>query len=636
MDYNYKRRLELNEWVITTRWFYMVAVFLIGLLGNSLISLITIKSTFFAIGWVLLIFLVANSYLYRLFKQIKSDQSESRLKIFSVVQILLELLIFFSLFQLLGDQSLASVFFFLPIITSSLIFGIRGAVLTAVGAGLLVNSVTFFEYLDFFKAVFNGQIFSKEIFQSFQYATLNLIKVLVTTNFYFVIAIVSGYSSKILFLREKKLMDEAEKLNKERNDRLEETNMMFKQSKKIAKHDTLITKVNEQLSQKIKELETSEKSLFRTFADLQESRKSTEHEKEKTEAIVSNFIDPIIVIDKDNKLDLINPAARSLFGFLDDDLGKKILPDQNYSMNNFKTIVNADYTVKGPDKDKKIGPNEEELYINYANQALTYKVITAQVLDDHNNYLGVMKIFYNLTREKMIDKLKSEFISIAAHQLRTPLSAIKWVIKMVLDGDVGKLTEEQKKFLFKGYQSNERIIQLVNDMLNVSRIEEGRFGYSFSKDNIGEALDIVVDSLEGKIKERDINLEVTKPKKVPDVYMDRQKMTLVLQNLTENAVKYTPEHGKIQIKLEVGKEFLTVKVKDNGVGIPDKDQEKLFSKFFRADNVMRMQTEGSGLGLFIVKNIVKKHGGEISCESEEGIGTEFTVTLPLNKTEISS
>ena len=240
-----------------------------------------------------------------------------------------------------------------------------------------------------------------------------------------------------------------------------------------------------------------------------------------------------------------------------------------------------------------------------------------------------MKIFYNLTREKMLDKLKSEFISIAAHQLRTPLSAIKWVIKMVLDGDVGKITEEQKKLLFKGYQSNERIIELVNDMLNVSRIEDGRFGYSYQKENFEEALQIVMDSLENRIKEKSIKFEVKKNAKVPEIFMDKTKMVLVLQNLIENAVKYTPEFGKILVNLEVGKNFLKVRIKDNGVGIPKKDQEKMFSKFFRAENVMRMQTEGSGLGLFIVKNVIQKHGGEINFTSEEGMGTEFVFTLPL-------
>jgi signal transduction histidine kinase len=187
--------------------------------------------------------------------------------------------------------------------------------------------------------------------------------------------------------------------------------------------------------------------------------------------------------------------------------------------------------------------------------------------------------------------------------------------------------------LFKGYRSNERIIELVNDMLNVSRIEEGRFGYSFDEGDLSKELDIVIDSLRPQIKNKWINLVLNKPKKMPLLFMDSQKMTLVLQNLIENAVKYAPDRGKIEITLDVQGAFLQIKIKDNGVGIPEEDKKKMFTKFFRASNVMRMQTEGSGLGLFMVKNIVNKHGGEITFSSEEGVGTEFVLTLPLKKEE---
>ena len=122
---------------------------------------------------------------------------------------------------------------------------------------------------------------------------------------------------------------------------------------------------------------------------------------------------------------------------------------------------------------------------------------------------------------------------------------------------------------------------------------------------------------------------INKPKKLDSIYIDKQKLGLVMQNLLENAVKYTPEFGKIEIDIESGDNLIKVRVKDNGVGIPEKDKAKLFSKFFRAENVVRMQTEGSGLGLFIVKNIIKRHGGEIMVESEEGKGTEFVLTLPI-------
>jgi len=632
MDYNYERKLEINEWIITTRWFYMVAVLLIGILGNSLFSLFTDKSSFFSISLLLIIFLAVNSYLHYYLTKIKKSESKIKLKYLGIWQIAIELIIFTVVLHLLGDKPTASLFFFLPIISASIIFGVRGAVITALLASVLVNASMVIEYLNLLISYF----LSKNIINAFQLieikdSTLSLIKIVTTSNFYLVIAVVSGYTSKLLFNREQRLIKNAEKLSQEKERWAEEMEKLDNNAHLLAKRDMLITKVNEQLNAKIKELEKSEKSLMRAFSDLKNARKSTEEERNKTAAIVSNFIDPIIVIDKFNKINLINPVAKDIFGFIDKDLGKKVSSEDNYSMNNIKKIIKRDFQVKSSRELKSHNPNEEEIIIEYSGQELTYKVITAKVVDHAGIDLGVMKIFYNLTREKMIDKLKSEFISIAAHQLRTPLSAIKWVIKMVLDGDVGKLNKEQQLLLFKGYQSNERIINLINDMLNVSRIEEGRFGYSFKKENFIKTLQFHIDNFENLIKQKSIKLTVEKPSKLPSVYMDKQKMGLVLQNILENAVKYTPEFGKINIVLEAGKQFLKVKIKDNGVGIPEKDQVKLFTKFFRAENVVRMQTEGSGLGLFIVKNVLKKHGGEISFESQEGKGTEFIFTLPLQR-----
>jgi len=384
------------------------------------------------------------------------------------------------------------------------------------------------------------------------------------------------------------------------------------------------------LDQKVNDLQRSEKATLQAFADLTKVEKNLEAEHHKTAAIISNFIDPIIVIDKENKLSFLNPAAKEIFGFIDSDLGKILDSANNYSMDNFRKFIATKYLTKSGATIKSNNPDEEEVIINYQGQELTYKVITAKVMAEKDEYLGIMKIFYNLTREKTIDRMKSEFISIAAHQLRTPLSAIKWVIKMILDGDAGELNKEQQGLLTQGYASNERIIALVNDMLNVSRIEEGRFGYSFTKDKLDEALTIVVKSLENQINNKKIKLVLTIPKKLPLLFMDRQKMTLVLQNLLENAVKYTPEYGKIEVKVKDKKKELEISVKDNGIGIPKNDQEKLFSKFFRAENVIRMQTEGSGLGLFIVKNIIEKHGGNIICKSEEGKGTEFIFNIPID------
>lgn len=241
-----------------------------------------------------------------------------------------------------------------------------------------------------------------------------------------------------------------------------------------------------------------------------------------------------------------------------------------------------------------------------------------------------VKIKETRERDKLINKIKTEFITIAAHQLRTPLTAIKWTIKMILDGDAGKLNEGQKDILLKGYKSNERIIRLINDLLNVSRIEEGRFGLVFKKNSFEDLLDEALKTEENLILTRNISLIVNKPKKIPEVYMDIEKMGIALATILDNAVKYTPEFGKIEVKVSVLEDKINLFIKDNGVGIPKEEQDRLFSKFFRGSNVMRMQTEGTGLGLFIMKNIIEKHNGEIKIKSEEGKGTEVKIILPIN------
>jgi len=244
-------------------------------------------------------------------------------------------------------------------------------------------------------------------------------------------------------------------------------------------------------------LKDSEKEIKKAYNDLSRLEKEIEKEHDLVFAIISNFGDPIIFVDKEGKVNLLNPAALKILKIKKDMVGRKIAKKNNYSMDNFRKIVSRSFKIKLHKSSEVKNNDEEELSLKYNSQDLIYKVITSKVVDGRK-YLGTMKIFYNLTREKEIDKLKSEFISIAAHQLRTPLSAIKWSIKIVLDGDAGKISEEQKEFLFKGYKSNERIISLVDDMLNVSRIEEGRVGYTFKKDSLEEPLNIVIESLKNQ------------------------------------------------------------------------------------------------------------------------------------------
>jgi len=264
-------------------------------------------------------------------------------------------------------------------------------------------------------------------------------------------------------------------------------------------------------------------------------------------------------------------------------------------------------------------------------ESLIYQLTVIPLIREKKE-LGRIVVLHDISREKLVERMKSEFVSLAAHQLRTPLSAIKWITRMFLDGDLGELKREQKEFLEKTYLINERMISLINDLLNVARIEEGRYIYKLVLTDLVELIKKVVESRQRLIQEKKIKFEFKEgSEKLPLVLIDSAKMELAIENLLDNAIKYTKPGGKVTISLEKNPKEIEFKIEDTGVGIPQDQQERVFSKFFRGANVMKLETGGTGLGLFISKNIIEAHGGKIWFYSKENEGTTFYFTLPLKR-----
>jgi signal transduction histidine kinase len=366
---------------------------------------------------------------------------------------------------------------------------------------------------------------------------------------------------------------------------------------------------------------------------LKEADQAIKEEKNKIRTIINNFSYPIIFVGKDRRLDMFNAVSRDVLGFQENDIGTKISSKNEYDIENFKKIIRIeDYQIKDPEESEGYVKAWQELEIKQGGQEKIYKVDTKKVYGENGRFLGVLKIFNDLTREETINRLKSEFISVVAHQLRTPLSAIKWVLRMILDGDAGKLNLSQEEYMEKGYKSTARVIELVDNLLYVSRIEDGRFGYNFRTFNSEKVVDEAIEEIRERAKAKEIKLTVKKIKNMPNMFGDPEKLKMALGYILDNAVKYTRKGGRIrlQVKNINNKSDLVFRIKDNGVGIPAEGQDELFSKFYRASNVLRMQTDGNGLGLFIVKSIVKKHKGEINIDSKEGKGTEVELVIPIN------
>ncbi len=231
-------------------------------------------------------------------------------------------------------------------------------------------------------------------------------------------------------------------------------------------------------------------------------------------------------------------------------------------------------------------------------------------------------------RLEELDSVKSEFISVAAHQLRTPLSAIKWTLSLLLDGDAGAITPEQKELFEKAAQSNERMIRLIEDMLTVTRIESGKATFVSVPVSVGEILTGLVTEVRATAVDKGLLLTLTPLPEHRTILGDGEKLRSVFQNLLENAIRYTPKGGSITLSLLQREHMVEVHIADTGIGIPEKQRMNIFSKFFRADNAVKTVTDGTGLGLYVAKTIVERHHGTLRFERTEGKGTTFIITLP--------
>jgi len=231
----------------------------------------------------------------------------------------------------------------------------------------------------------------------------------------------------------------------------------------------------------------------------------------------------------------------------------------------------------------------------------------------------------------LTSKMKSEFVSIVSHQLKTPLSSVKWSLNLLLNGRLGVLSRKQIEYLEGVKQSTDKTIELVSDLLSVSRIEEGKIKIKQQPLRLEELVAKEIKEMRTFIKAQNVQIDFKSIEKLPQVQTDHQLIRTVIQNLLNNAVQYIG-NKKGLIKIELRKKnnaFLLFSVQDNGVGIPKHQQNRVFQKFFRADNVLRYKTVGTGLGLFISKAIIESCGGKIWFKSKEDVGTTFYFTLPI-------
>lgn len=413
-------------------------------------------------------------------------------------------------------------------------------------------------------------------------------------------------------------------------------------------NQAVVTLENAQLYNKLEDM------VVERTVELIDSNKALQVQKDKLEiytkrlqSIISSIPDGILVINKEDKIIAINPAFKDIIHFINPyvnfdtiiDLSlEKIISLVDYDEKNKKSLTDLVTNILNPIIDENT-PKDSYNYdfILEKEQTNYYKVIVAPFVSEKsqdNNYVkkNQVIVFHNITKEKEIDKLKSDFIAVVSHELKTPVSAMMGFSTLIEDGLAGETTPQQQEYLYKIQLQGERLIRLINDLLDFSKLEAGQMPLYLQLLDSEEVVNEIVETLRPLADEKNMGLISNVQQELPPIYVDPDKLKQILINLISNAIKFTPETtGLIEVKViyNEDKKELLFSVKDNGIGIPDKDKPRLFDRFYQVDNTSTRKYGGTGLGLAIVKKLVELNNGQLWVESKTGLGSTFYFTVPI-------
>jgi PAS domain S-box-containing protein len=359
------------------------------------------------------------------------------------------------------------------------------------------------------------------------------------------------------------------------------------------------------------------------FRDITERKRMEEELKaseERYRDLFENANDGIYILDRAGRIVSFNRKAEEITGYTVEEVR-----GQSYTL----------FLPPGPERKKarraflknmRGQPDKTELTIIRKDGREVILELSTRPIWQGGQIVGIQGIGRDITERKELERLKSDFISTVSHELRTPLTSIKGYVDLVLAGDVGPLTPEQKEFLTIVSQNTTRLTELINDLLEIERLESGKIEFEFAELDLAEVLENVARSLHVNAEQKGLEFLTEIPSGLK-VRGDRERLAQVFLNLLSNAIKYTPA-GTVELRAHQEDDAVVVEVRDTGIGLSESDLQKLFQKFFRSDNPYVRKVGGTGLGLSIAKAIVERHGGTITVTSQLGQGSTFTVRLP--------
>ena len=353
-------------------------------------------------------------------------------------------------------------------------------------------------------------------------------------------------------------------------------------------------------------------------------------EKEKTDAILHSIGDGVFTLDRDLKITMFNRVAEKVTGYTADQAIGKQYQEIIKLINEIDEAICDQFIKNSLTSGEIIDAPNQTVLIRQDKNRIPVSGSAAPLKNKLGLVTGCVVVLRDVTKEREIDRAKTEFVSLASHQLRTPLSSVKWYAELLMAGDAGKITDNQQNYLQEIYNSNERMIALVNGLLNVSRIEMGTLIIKPVPVDFPLIAKSVLDELGPKIAEKKLNIKQIYEKGLPKINADEKIVRVILQNLITNAIKYTPNKGKVSITIKEDKTNVLIRVADNGYGIPKKQQANVYNKLFRADNIKERSTQGAGLGLYLMKAILDQVCGKTWFKSKQNKGATFYVSLPLS------
>jgi PAS domain S-box-containing protein len=347
-----------------------------------------------------------------------------------------------------------------------------------------------------------------------------------------------------------------------------------------------------------------------------------------SEALFTSIGDGAIATDEFGKITRVNPVALRLLGFKESDLVGEWFPKKIVAVTPDDvplTLIDRPIT-KAFLTGRSI--SEKSIYRRKNGELMPVSINVSAILLN-GKPLGAIEVFRDITLEEEIDRMKSEFISLASHQLRTPLSAIKTYSHMLMDGYMGDVSPPQKKSLRTIIAATDRMNELISTLLNITRIESGSINVAPKLLAVDKVAEDVIKELEMLASDKEIQITMKRTGKASTtIKTDNLILREVLSNLITNSIKYTPEKGTVKVTITPRTKDVQICVSDSGWGIPKYAQDQIFSKFFRAHNIVKRETTGTGLGLYLVKGLLDTLGGKIWFTSKEGVGTDFYFTLP--------